>query len=138
MIATVTYFCCLMIRLPPRSTRTDTLFPCTTPFRSQARIAFGRRLVGGIAAGQAGGPRFQRAHAGCAYRHDARAPGTRGRKEIQRVGWNNIVFRMPEALLPLLYAYRVKCYSYPVQSHERMAYAVLVQRSEASCGGKGG
>src|SRR3546814_4557707 len=86
MIATVTYFCCLMIRLPPRSTRTDTLFPCTTPFRSQARIAFGRRLVGGIAAGQAGGHRFQRAHAGCAYRHDARAPGTRGGNEIQRVG----------------------------------------------------
>src|SRR3546814_19628604 len=31
------YFCCvffLMIRLPPRSTRTDTLFPYTTLFRS--------------------------------------------------------------------------------------------------------
>src|SRR3546814_13786508 len=29
----------LMIRLPPRSTRTDTLFPCTTLFRS-GEIAF--------------------------------------------------------------------------------------------------
>src|SRR3546814_19897084 len=28
------YFCFLMIRLPPRSTRTDTLFPYTTLFRS--------------------------------------------------------------------------------------------------------
>src|SRR3546814_6913339 len=27
-------FCCLMIRRPPRSTRTDTLFPYTTLFRS--------------------------------------------------------------------------------------------------------
>src|SRR3546814_20990607 len=33
----VSFFCCvffLMIRLPPRSTRTDTLFPYTTLFRS--------------------------------------------------------------------------------------------------------
>src|SRR3546814_8292506 len=27
--------CCVMIRRPPRSTRTDTLFPYTTRFRSQ-------------------------------------------------------------------------------------------------------
>src|SRR3546814_5746284 len=34
----------LMIRRPPRSTRTDTLFPYTTLFRSQwRRPAFGRR-----------------------------------------------------------------------------------------------
>src|SRR3546814_14405301 len=29
----------LMIRRPPRSTRTDTLFPCTSLFRSMARMA---------------------------------------------------------------------------------------------------
>src|SRR3546814_12866342 len=29
-----TWFCFLMIRRPPRSTRTDTLFPYTTLFRS--------------------------------------------------------------------------------------------------------
>src|SRR3546814_4052837 len=29
------FFCFLMIRRPPRSTRTDTLFPYTTLFRSQ-------------------------------------------------------------------------------------------------------
>src|SRR3546814_20021908 len=30
-----------MIRRPPRSTRTDTLFPYTTPFRSDSSVAFG-------------------------------------------------------------------------------------------------
>src|SRR3546814_3191718 len=36
-------FCvfCLMIRRPPRSTRTDTLFPYTTLFRSQWQVASG-------------------------------------------------------------------------------------------------
>src|SRR3546814_11243225 len=33
----VMYFCFLMIRRPPRSTRTDTLFPSTTLFRSKGR-----------------------------------------------------------------------------------------------------
>src|SRR3546814_13523975 len=34
MICTLLFFC-LMIRRPPRSTRTDTLFPYTTLFRSK-------------------------------------------------------------------------------------------------------
>src|SRR3546814_3049177 len=37
-IIIVTYFVFLMIRRPPRSTRTDTLFPYTTLFRSEARL----------------------------------------------------------------------------------------------------
>src|SRR3546814_6892084 len=32
-------FCFLMIRLPPRSTRTDTLFPYTTLFRSSKTLS---------------------------------------------------------------------------------------------------
>src|SRR3546814_5021235 len=36
-------FCFLMIRRPPRSTRTDTLFPYTTLFRSSATAAADRR-----------------------------------------------------------------------------------------------
>src|SRR3546814_13444606 len=32
------YFCFLMIRRPPRSTRTDTLFPYTTLFRSRQAV----------------------------------------------------------------------------------------------------
>src|SRR3546814_137920 len=34
MSPSYSYFFVLMIRRPPRSTRTDTLFPYTTPFRS--------------------------------------------------------------------------------------------------------
>src|SRR3546814_6607588 len=36
----VSCFFCLMIRRPPRSTRTDTLFPYTTLFRSGDQRAF--------------------------------------------------------------------------------------------------
>src|SRR3546814_19765515 len=36
----------LMIRRPPRSTRTDTLFPYTTLFRSWRRLARGARVGG--------------------------------------------------------------------------------------------
>src|SRR3546814_15605715 len=36
-------FVFLMIRRPPRSTRTDTLFPYTTLFRSRAQARKGRR-----------------------------------------------------------------------------------------------
>src|SRR3546814_13221319 len=39
------YFCLLMVRLPPRSTRTDTLFPYTTLFRSshcRSRVSHAR------------------------------------------------------------------------------------------------
>src|SRR3546814_9418459 len=35
-----------MIRLPPRSTRTDTLFPYTTLFRARLRLARFERTVG--------------------------------------------------------------------------------------------
>src|SRR3546814_7445948 len=40
-----------MIRLPPRSTRTDTLFPYTTLFRSGGIVGIGpdRGIVGGVA-----------------------------------------------------------------------------------------
>src|SRR3546814_19035103 len=42
-----------MIRRPPRSTRTDTLFPYTTLLRSNGtRISGGDRLLSGIGAGE--------------------------------------------------------------------------------------
>src|SRR3546814_16515783 len=41
------FFFCLMIRRPPRSTRTDTLFPYTTLFRSAAKVEH-RQIVIGI------------------------------------------------------------------------------------------
>src|SRR3546814_8681707 len=40
----------LMIRRPPRSTRTDTLFPYTTLFRSDFALSFSGRGYGGLAA----------------------------------------------------------------------------------------
>src|SRR3546814_14062191 len=43
-----TFLCCivfLMIRRPPRSTRTDTLFPYTTLFRSLASVRYQRRML---------------------------------------------------------------------------------------------
>src|SRR3546814_10334595 len=45
----------LLIRRPPRSTRTDTLFPYTTLFRSIARAADMRTLSRGEAKGAQGG-----------------------------------------------------------------------------------
>src|SRR3546814_14216183 len=40
------FFFFLMIRLPPRSTRTDTLFPYTTLFRSQTDLRHTARAAG--------------------------------------------------------------------------------------------
>src|SRR3546814_5243591 len=45
------YFFFLMILRPPRSTRTDTLFPYTTIFRSMPLIEF-RRIVGTVQQGE--------------------------------------------------------------------------------------
>src|SRR3546814_10983046 len=48
-------FCCfffLMIRRPPRSTRTDTLFPYTTLFRSAHQAAAERQTLAGEDAGR--------------------------------------------------------------------------------------
>src|SRR3546814_1850344 len=38
----------LMLRRPPRSTRTDSLFPYTTLFRSGVRLLVGRALAGRV------------------------------------------------------------------------------------------
>src|SRR3546814_16758765 len=42
-----------MIRRPPRSTRTNTLFPYTTLFRSGVDFHFGKRITHHAAAGRA-------------------------------------------------------------------------------------
>src|SRR3546814_15451418 len=47
----VFFFCVLMIRRPPRSTRTDTLFPYTTLFRSDSDNVLGdvvEALIGAL------------------------------------------------------------------------------------------
>src|SRR3546814_7438534 len=69
MILCFALFVCLMIRRPPRSTRTDTLFPYTTLFRSRSACSAGgscpcppsaaaaRRARGGRSCAGAGGCR---------------------------------------------------------------------------------
>src|SRR3546814_10402552 len=67
-----------MIRRPPRSTRTDTLFPYTTLFRSLERIGAGRRrrsAEGKAAEGQAGRQAGAELERRIVIRHDAAAGG---------------------------------------------------------------
>src|SRR3546814_5908429 len=66
-----------MIRRPPRSTRTDTLFPYTTLFRSH------RSRLGGFAAGAAL-PRCRRA-AVAAHRPCARCPHARSEEHTSEL-----------------------------------------------------
>src|SRR3546814_12491878 len=74
LLGLVSIFCVLMIRRPPRATRTDTLCPYTTLFRSPARGAdrSGPRAVPrgpGIAA-----PVGSHRHAGAARRRRPARP----------------------------------------------------------------
>src|SRR3546814_16632959 len=58
----------LMIRRPPRSTRTDTLFPYTTLFRSTAASALGKAETGSPVSTRASGTSgFVRASFSCLY-----------------------------------------------------------------------
>src|SRR3546814_7789852 len=68
-----------MIRRPPRSTRTDTLFPYTTLFRSDARTLDPRADAAALAAADQGRPGRRRAH-GAQHRRgaDAAVDGRRG------------------------------------------------------------
>src|SRR3546814_13815157 len=52
MYATVDYFFFLMSLRPPRSTRTDTLFPFTTLFRAPDAPAAGRDALSGARGGR--------------------------------------------------------------------------------------
>src|SRR3546814_4793772 len=75
-----------MIRRPPRSTRTDTLFPYTTLFRSahpESRRRSGR--AGRDASGNSRRPPFRRRRSGGTGRDDARRHERgRGRKLCRR------------------------------------------------------
>src|SRR3546814_5139343 len=65
-VTIVSLFVCLMLRLPPISTRTDTLFPYTTLFRSHL-CAQQRHPAARAAHRRAGLERgFARRHASCA------------------------------------------------------------------------
>src|SRR3546814_2975146 len=75
-----------MIRLPPRSTRTDTLFPYTTLFRSGGELP-SEAGAGGGAGGRSGGRRLPRpllcgqARLPLSHREPACAAGARRSEE---------------------------------------------------------
>src|SRR3546814_9518392 len=73
-----------MTRRPPRSTRTDTLFPYTTLFRSPLRQH--RRGIGGVGAGQAGDAGAARADR---ERGDAVGGGGEDRRSTRRTPVTN-------------------------------------------------
>src|SRR3546814_17047092 len=80
-------FVFLMIRRPPRSTRTDTLFPYTTLFRSVPRPARARRV-------HAEGARVG------AHRHRAQAGGRTGRQRPHERGRGGVRARPPHRCDP--------------------------------------
>src|SRR3546814_11954800 len=59
----VTFFFFLMIRRPPRSTRTDALFPYTTLFRSLQHALVGHALQHAAEAVELAGPLAEQARA---------------------------------------------------------------------------
>src|SRR3546814_19538458 len=59
------YFFCFMVRRPPRSTRTDTLFPYTTLFRSGRRQQAGVRAPGVLEQGARAAARRRGSRALC-------------------------------------------------------------------------
>src|SRR3546814_5382354 len=74
-----------MIRRPPRSTRTDTLFPYTTLFRSTpVADAVGPAAGGGTDLGAGGGFRFRRAARLRLRRSEAARPPGQARYPRQR------------------------------------------------------
>src|SRR3546814_972136 len=104
-----------MIRRPPRSTRTDTLFPYTTLFRSQPRRHAG---VGahGDGSGRAGGPQRQ---SGFAVRRRQRRCG-RG-----RTGQGGAVGPAQEVDGRKVRAGRSEEHTSELQSLMRISYAVF-------------
>src|SRR3546814_3344564 len=103
MLIVVSLLCFLMIRRPPRSTRTDTLFPYTTLFRSARGRPCRRDRRDG--AGQ-----LRAAH-GSAH---PRLLGSRGRRHLPRL-------RDPRRDLPL----RSEEHTSELQSLMRISYAVF-------------
>src|SRR3546814_12902428 len=99
-----------MIRRPPRSTRTDTLFPYTTLFRSGRRAPAGRGGRGGLrrlrrrrqgagdGAGGIGGGRLRAARRSGGHRRHREA---RGFSRVQRRRLRRLPPREPQGRVPL-------------------------------------
>src|SRR3546814_1159216 len=99
----------LMIRRPPRSTRTDTLFPCTTLFRSPERRRYYRQV-----------------HHLWRPTGPAKRPGSLLRHVRQRLGhaqWHQIAPGKPAG--QLRYVLRSEEHTSELQSLMRISYAVF-------------
>src|SRR3546814_8590451 len=105
-----------MIRRPPRSTRTDTLFPYTTLFRAREVVA-GLAAIGGAGGGYGGSQcshsHGQRRWRGCACGGASfHAGGIRGKRQWHRVARTSHRHRSEE-------------HTSELQSLMRISYAVF-------------
>src|SRR3546814_1952833 len=111
----------LMIRKPPRFTRTDTFFPYTTLFRSVRALQAGGRTVDVAAVvrpGAAAGRRRHRAHA-----HRPRAIKARSARARRRPGVVMAAFSAIAAILAVVV--RSEEHTSELQSLMRISYAVF-------------
>src|SRR3546814_7015362 len=103
---------CLMIRRPPRSTRTDTLFPYTTLFRS---------------------PAGRRADLGRQCRHDAGGQTLRSRQGVPAVDLCDVVDPgLDPGIHPALVVARSEEPTSELQSLMRISYAVFCVKKKTS------
>src|SRR3546814_2482767 len=122
-----------MIRRPPRSTRTDTLFPYTTLFRSYAGIDIETALRIGKSAALAPPPLF-----GCAClfvndRRDALYLSKLSLEGVQIVAVHHIgndCLVMPLARIVAHEADRSEEHTYELQSLMRISYAVFSMKKK--------
>src|SRR3546814_1583938 len=106
----------LMIRRPPRSTRTDTLFPYTTLFRSQRRVAKTDKTTG-IAA----------------------AEFARRRRQLMRMAGDDAIAILPAAPLRVRSNdthYRSEEHTSELQSLMRNSYAVFCLKKKIKLANK--
>src|SRR3546814_5189399 len=108
-----------MIRRPPRSTRTDTLFPYTTLFRSPGRSGLERQLQAGRREGRV---------RSAAIRTSGESLGAgRGHRDIQTVGGlANGASQMDDRPMQCIHIHsRSEEHTSELQSLMRISYAVF-------------
>src|SRR3546814_6815703 len=86
-----------MIRRPPRSTRTDTLFPYTTLFRSAGR----RARAKGVDLGEITGRRHRRDHRAVACHRETAHRGAHGRRSEEHTSELQSLMRISYAVFCL-------------------------------------
>src|SRR3546814_17142903 len=117
-----------MIRRPPRSTRTDTLFPYTTLFRSRVAAGDGTRGAGGA------GDRGDTARAGappdaCADGRATRRSAAGGMKDRKKVGeGKSVAVRVDLGSRPLLKK-KYTSNTYSQRNHMTTTYSITTNHT---------